>query len=61
MLLILQKEKRHLVYINCMSLRNSQAIYNSILSDLKGQETSLSAKHAQAELEKRLSAKGNMV
>jgi hypothetical protein len=44
-----------------MSLRNSQAIYNGILSDLKGQETSLSAKHAQAELEKRLSAKGNMV
>lgn len=57
----LKAKKQELVYVNCMTLHNSQAIYNHILSELKGKPTSLNVKQASAELDKILVAKGNMI
>ena len=42
------------IYINCMSLKNSQAIFNRILGELTGSEVSRSMKQATKLLEKTL-------
>lgn len=49
------------VYINCMSMRNSQAVYNKILSQLKGRDFSLSCKQAMQELERCLCSHKKMI
>lgn len=49
------------VYINCMSFKNSQAIFNRILSEIQQKTSSLTMKAAMQQLEKLLVAKGAMV
>ena len=49
------------VYINCMSFKNSQAIFNRIISELTQNSSSLSMKAAMQQLEKTLVTKGPMV
>ncbi|XP_056404027.1 cell division control protein 6 homolog [Hyla sarda] len=49
------------VYINCMSLRSSQAIFPAIAEEISGNEKSLSGKDAVKHLEKLISSKGPMI
>ena len=49
------------IYINCMSLKNSQAIFNRILGELTGSEVSRSMKQATKLLEKTLCEAGEMM
>ena len=50
------------VYLNCMSVRNPQAIFNKIACELRGgRESCLPTKQAIQQVEKTLAAKGPMV
>ena len=46
------------VYVNCMSCANSAAIFNKILGEIRGKDTSLSAKEASQQLIKTLTSSG---
>lgn len=53
--------KYPVIYINCMSFKNSAAIYNRVLSEVEGKDSRRSAKDASAALQKAFTTSKSML